>query len=65
MRHAIFTKGPHPHTIVELKCDIDRLVQCVKDEEIDPAEVIQSLAKGIELIKAALHRGMAKRVEKE
>jgi hypothetical protein len=63
MRLAIFTKGSHPHTIVELRCDIDRLVQCIKDEETDPAEVIQSLSKGIELIKLALHKGMAKRDE--
>ena len=63
MRLALFTKGSRPHTIVELSCDIDRLVQCIKDEETDPAEVIQALSKGIELIKLALHKGMAKRDE--
>ena len=61
MKHAIYTKGSHPHVIVELSCDIDRLVQNIMDEEITPDEVVSSLGKGMVLIQEALKRGIAKR----
>lgn len=51
----------HPRVVIEIRVDEDLLVACVKDEEIDPAEVSRLLEKAVASIVKAMHKGIAKR----
>jgi hypothetical protein len=61
VRSIVYTKDvKHPRIVIELACDIDLLVACVKEGEVDPAQVASQLAKGVSTIVAAMHKGVAK-----
>jgi hypothetical protein len=63
MRSIVYTGDEkHPRIVIELACDVDLLIACVKDGEVDPAKVASQLAKGVSTIVAAMHKGVAKGV---
>lgn len=62
MRTLIVTPDKaHPRVVVELRCDIDLLVACIKDSDLDPSDVAKTLNASMEKIIAALHKGVAKK----
>jgi fatty acid-binding protein DegV len=62
VRTLVYTKDvKHPRIVVELSCDIDLLVACVKDGELKPEEVASTLNTAMKKVIEALHKGVAKK----
>lgn len=66
MKSIVYTKEKaHPRIVIELNCDVDLLVACVKDEELDPADVAAQLSKAFQTVIAAMNKGIAKRIAEQ
>jgi fatty acid-binding protein DegV len=62
MRTLVLTADKaNPRVVVELKCDIDLLIACIKDGELKPEDVAKTLNSSMAKIIEALHKGVAKR----
>jgi uncharacterized protein (UPF0264 family) len=61
IRTLIYSKDSKPRKVAELTCDIELLVQCVKDGEIIPNQVAKDLNEFVQAVTKALHIGLAKR----
>lgn len=61
MRHVVYTKDEkHPHTVFAVECDLDRLTACIKDQEVAPDEILNTLRLAMSKINAAILKGQAK-----
>ncbi len=61
MRTLILTPDKNTRVVIEISCDIDLLVACVKDGELDPSAIAKTMNESVAKIVAALHKGVAKK----
>ncbi len=67
MRSTVYTKDAQkPRIIFEINCDLDLLTACVKDGEVQPAQIMAAVKRTMEAANAAILKGQAKaKVEAE
>lgn len=61
MRSTVYTADKvKPRIIFEINCDLDLLTACVKDGEVQPAQIMAAVKRTMEAANAAILKGKAK-----
>ena len=60
MRNTVYTPGSKPRIVVEVNCDEELLIACIKDKEVTVEEVVAMLGKAVTRVQSVLHKARQK-----
>ena len=60
MRNTVYTQGSKPRIVVEVNCDEELLIACIKDKEVTVEEVVDMLQRSVRMIQITMGKGRMK-----